>query len=235
MRGTKPVSLVVTIALALALGGYEPSPAAGAQTSVRPEAMSRMGPAIPPESRRQRTVALTFDDGPSRYTPQILAVLRRHQIRATFCMLGDNAERYPELARQVVREGHQICNHSRAHANLARESSLKVRAEVTVAQAQIRGATGATPQTFRFPYGSSDRRTRKIIKGYGLRRLDWDVDTLDWKRPPARKLTARVVRDVKPGSVVLMHDGGGDRSQTVASLDATIKKLRARGYRFEWA
>jgi len=241
MRGTKPLSLVVTVAMTVAAGAQAlaASPTTGTQASARPEgaALALNGPAVPQQLRNQRTVALTFDDGPSRYTPAILAVLRRHHVRATFCMLGNNAERHPALARQVAREGHQLCNHSRDHADLAREPSRNVRAEVTVTQAQIRGATGVTPRTFRFPYGSSDHRTRKIIKRYGLRTLGWDVDPRDWSRPrpTSRELTARVVKHVRPGSVVLMHDGGGDRSHTAASLDATIRRLQAKGYRFELA
>jgi peptidoglycan/xylan/chitin deacetylase (PgdA/CDA1 family) len=212
-----------------------PSPADGALSRTRVAAASpaRKGPAVPPRPRTNRTVALTFDDGPSPDTPKILDVLRRNRVRATFCMLGNNAARYPALAKRVAREGHQVCNHTRDHANLARRPSRQVRGEITVAQAQIRGATGVTPKTFRFPYGSSDHRTRKIVKGYGLRAIGWDVDPEDWKRPKSRTITARVVGHVKPGSVVLMHDGGGDRRHTAASLDATIRDLRAKGYRFE--
>lgn len=237
MHGTKPLSVVVAIVMIVAAGAQSTASAAGARSRAPVESASvaRNGPVIPPGLRKHRTVALTFDDGPSPDTPKILEVLRRHHVQATFCMLGDNVERFPELARQVVREGHQVCNHSRDHADLARRSSRDVRAEVTVAQAQIRGATGVTPRTFRFPYGSSDRRTRKIVQRYGLRTLGWDVDPRDWDRPQPRTITARVVGHVKPGSVVLMHDGGGDRSHTTASLDATILRLRTKGYRFELA
>jgi peptidoglycan/xylan/chitin deacetylase (PgdA/CDA1 family) len=177
-------------------------------------------------------VALTFDDGPSPYTAQILTVLRRNHVPATFCMLGINVKRYPAAARQVVREGHQICDHTRDHADLVRLSTAKARAEVADGQRQIRAVTGVTPKIFRFPYGSSDARTRKVVADFHLRELGWDVDPRDWSRPAARQITARIVAHAHPRCVVLMHDGGGDRSHTVVSLDATIKLLRKRGYRF---
>ena len=229
MRGRKPLSLLLASALIVAVGAGAPRPRPGPAAD---PAASRHGPEIPAELRNTRTVALTFDDGPSRYTPRILAVLHRHGISATFCMLGDSAARFPAVARRVAREGHQICNHSRDHRDFAGLTPGRARAEVVTSQKQIHAATGVTPRIFRFPYGSSNRAARKIVNGYGLRIVGWDVDPNDWKRPAARTLTTRVLGHVRPGSVVLMHDGGGDRSHTAASLDATIRSLKARGYRF---
>jgi peptidoglycan/xylan/chitin deacetylase (PgdA/CDA1 family) len=182
--------------------------------------------------RTDKTVALTFDDGPSPWTPQVLAVLRRHRVPATFCMLGDEAARYPAYARQVVDEGHQLCNHSRDHADMARLSAGRARREVIDAERQIRDAAGVAPVLFRYPYGSADRTAKRVVRGYGLRELSWDVDPQDWTRPAARTITSRIAGQVRTHSVVLMHDGGGDRSHTVASLDATITLLLRRGYRF---
>ena len=181
---------------------------------------------------RDKCVALTFDDGPSPFTPAILAVLRRHHVPATFCLLGDEAQRYPTLARRIVREGHQVCNHSRDHRDMAQLSTKLARHEVVIAERQIRDAAGVAPTIFRFPYGSADRAARRVVRGYGMRALGWDVDPRDWTRPGAPVITGRIVRGVRNGSVVLMHDGGGDRSATVASLDATIRSLERRGYRF---
>ena len=184
-------------------------------------------PALP-----YRTVALTFDDGPSPFTPAILAVLRRHHVHATFCMLGDEAQRYPELASRVVRDGHQVCNHSRDHRDMAALPPKRARHEVVAAERQIRDAAGVAPRIFRFPYGSADRAAQRVVRGYGMRALGWDVDPRDWTRPGPSAITGRIVRGVRSGSVVLMHDGGGDRSATVASLDATIRSLERQGYRF---
>lgn len=184
------------------------------------------GPTRPP------TVALTFDDGPSPYTPKILEVLRRQHVQATFCMLGDEARRYPAYAQAVVRDGHQLCNHSRDHADMSQLSASKARREVTSGEREIRDAAGVAPRLFRFPYGADNQTARTAVDGYGLHPLFWDVDPKDWTRPSASTITRRILAEVRPGSVVLMHDGGGDRSHTVASLDATITALRARGYRF---
>ena len=184
-------------------------------------------PALP-----YRTVALTFDDGPSPFTPAILAVLRRHHVHATFCMLGDEAQRYPDLARRIVREGHQVCNHSRDHRDMAALPPKRARHEVVTAERQIRDAAGVAPTIFRFPYGSADHAARQVVRGYGMRTLSWDVDPRDWTRPGTATITGRILRGVRDRSVVLMHDGGGDRSATVASLDATIRSLQQRGYRF---
>lgn len=181
---------------------------------------------------RPRTVALTFDDGPSPYTAQILKILRRHHVKATFCQLGGNVRDYRKVARKIVREGHRICNHSRDHADFTTLSRTQARANVRQSQAKIRSVTGRGPRTFRFPYGASNSATRAVVRAEGLRILGWTVDTLDWQKPPASTITRRVVRNVHPGAIVLMHDGGGDRSHTVASLDATIRKLKAKGYTF---
>ena len=233
MRQPSSPSLIVALATVLAIGtaparADPPGRPAPVASPARVTEIVVYGPVMPPD----RTVALTFDDGPSPYTPRILDVLYRNRVPATFCLLGDNAEEFPAIASRIVREGHQICNHSRSHADLARSSAHRVRGEVAVAQWQIARATGVTPRIFRFPYGSSDRESRKIVRRYGLRPLDWDVDPRDWTRPRAGTITSRVVGNVRPGSVVLLHDGGGDRSHTAASLETVIKTLRKRGYRF---
>jgi peptidoglycan/xylan/chitin deacetylase (PgdA/CDA1 family) len=210
--------------------------AAGVAAPAHARPVEPAGQTEAPPPRVPRTVSLTFDDGPSpEWTPKILDALREHRVHATFCLLGDNAAKHPALARRIVTEGHRVCNHSRSHADLARLPDHRVRQQVLIAQKQIRRATGRTPRTFRFPYGSSDRATNKIVEGYGLRVLSWDVDPADWTRPSSGAITARVVREVRPGSVVLMHDGGGDRDHTAASLDATITQLHAGGYRFVFA
>jgi peptidoglycan/xylan/chitin deacetylase (PgdA/CDA1 family) len=180
----------------------------------------------------RRTVALTFDDGPSPYTQGVLTVLRRHRVKATFCMLGNQAARYPGMARRVARDGHRICNHSRDHADLRRLTTPAARREVTDAQRQIRSATGVTATVFRFPYGASNARVRGIVRSAGLRELRWNVDTQDWRKPLARTITARATARRRSGAVILLHDGGGDRSRTVASLDLTITTLQREGYTF---
>ncbi|RZU53165.1 peptidoglycan/xylan/chitin deacetylase (PgdA/CDA1 family) [Krasilnikovia cinnamomea] len=187
----------------------------------------------PATAAARKTIALTFDDGPHpRYTPQVLNLLRKYHVKATFCIVGDNAARYPALVRRIRAEGHRLCNHTRNHANMTRLSNSAARKQITTAQRQIRAAAGVSPTVFRFPYGASNARVRAVVRDCGLRNLRWTVDTKDWERPAARTITARVLRGARPGAVVLMHDGGGNRSRTVASLDSTIRQLKHKGYTF---
>ena len=230
MRGIRFLSLASTAVLLLAGGAQAPARATVPAMPPRPAVTPSVAPLIARDA--DRTVALTFDDGPSPFTPGILAVLRRHHVTATFCMLGEEAQRYPAYAREVVRAGHRICNHSSDHRDMARLPAPQARREVVAAERQIRDAAGVAPALFRFPYGSADRTARRVVRGYGMRTLGWDVDPKDWTRPSAGTITARILRGVGRHSVVLMHDGGGDRSRTAASLDATITQLQRRGYRF---
>jgi peptidoglycan-N-acetylglucosamine deacetylase len=228
------MSVLAAVAVLFAIGAEAPASAVPVPDPPATSAASRSArasqPVRPPDD--DRTVALTFDDGPSPYTPAILAVLRREHIHATFCMLGDEAQRHPAPARQVVREGHQVCNHTRDHVDMARLPAKRARRELVAAERQIRDAAGIAPTIFRFPYGSSDREARQVVRGYGMRILNWDVDPRDWTRPGPSAITARIDRGVRHRSVVLLHDGGGDRSSTVGALDATIRSLKRRGYRF---
>lgn len=190
---------------------------------------ARAGTRVP----RARTVALTFDDGPNaQYTPPILDILRKHRVKATFCVLGDEVGRHPQTTTRIVREGHQLCNHTAGHHDMARLSPAAARTQLLTAQQQIKKVSGVTPTTFRFPYGSSNPRARELVQDSELRDLRWTIDTRDWQRPSARAITARIVNHARPGDVVLMHDGGGDRTGTVKSLDATIGALKKKGFTF---
>ncbi|MEV4349992.1 polysaccharide deacetylase family protein [Actinoplanes sp. NPDC049596] len=184
------------------------------------------------QAAARKTVTLTFDDGPSKYTPQILDILKRNNVKATFCMLGNNVGSYAKTARRVVREGHRLCNHSRSHPNFTKLSNSAARSQVVWTQNKIYSVTKVKPKVFRFPYGASNSRTRTVVRGQNLRILGWTVDTRDWSRPGSATITSRAVKGARPGAVILMHDGGGNRSQTVASLNATIRQLKAKGYTF---
>ncbi|SNY70276.1 polysaccharide deacetylase family protein [Paractinoplanes atraurantiacus] len=180
----------------------------------------------------KKTIALTFDDGPSKYTPQVLDILKRNNVKATFCMLGNNVGSYAATARRVVREGHRLCNHSRSHPNFTKLSNSAARNQITWTQNKIYSVTKVKPKVFRFPYGASNSRVRTVVRDQNLRILGWTVDTRDWSRPGTSTITSRAVKGARNGGVILMHDGGGNRSQTVASLNATIKQLKAKGYTF---
>ena len=212
----------------------QPSTAAPSTSAPRNTAAAITTSSAPPagSTTGRKTVALTFDDGPSTHTPQVLDILKRSGVKATFCVVGDNAAHFKATMKRIVAEGHQLCNHSRDHANLPKLSDGEAEDEITDAQAQITEAAGVKPKTLRFPYGAGNDHLRRMAKKRHLRILGWDIDPEDWRKPPAATITARIVAQVRPGDVVLMHDGGGDRSHTIASLSGTITKLKARDYTF---
>lgn len=174
--------------------------------------------------RGHRRVALTFDDGPGAYTEEVLAVLRRAKAKATFFVLGQQVASYPDLARRILREGHELANHSSNHAMLPSAS------DVARASRTIRDRTGFKPCLFRPPYGAIDSAVKRGVKDAGMKSVLWDVDTLDWRLPGAGSISKAITRGARPGSIVLMHDGGGPRGQTVAALPDAIRFLRKRGY-----
>lgn len=173
----------------------------------------------------QKAVALTFDDGPSSYTPLIAAVLAEKGIPATFFVIGKVAAGKGETIRALRAAGHEVENHTWSHADLTKLDAAGIAAEISRA-AQTIGDT----RFLRPPYGSYNDL---VVEQAGLqsqRLALWDVDTLDWKTRDAANITARVEAAVKPGAVILMHDGGGDRSQTVAALPGVVDWLLEQGY-----
>lgn len=185
------------------------------------------------QSAATRYVYLTFDDGPDpRYTQQVLDVLRAFGVRATFFELGSNVSRYPGLTARVHRRGHSVQNHTWSHPDLRHVSWTRFRHEVLATDRQIRARTGYTPRCLRPPYGAVNAlvydRAARLRKKIRL----WTVDPRDWSRPGVSVIVHRVLNNVVGGSVVLFHDGGGDRSQTVAALPTILRALKARGYHF---
>ncbi|SCE67086.1 Polysaccharide deacetylase [Micromonospora viridifaciens] len=178
-----------------------------------------------------RGVALTFDDGPDpRYTPQILDQLRAAHVTATFCLIGKQARRYPELVARIVREGHQLCNHSWRHdLNLGRRPAAEIKADLVRTNQAIRAAVPDAEITwFRQPGGRWTAEEVAVAGKLGLRPLHWSVDPQDWNRPSAKTIIKRVQASTRPGAIVLMHDGGGDRSQTMAACRQLIPDLKRR-------
>lgn len=177
-------------------------------------------------------VALTFDDGPSpTYTPQILDVLAANQIKATFFVVGSEARRRPELVRREIEAGMVIGDHSWDHPNLKGRPVPFITSQLSRTKETLAGL-GANPAMFRPPYGSFDATTVSIASSLGMRTVIWSTDSYDWKKPGVASIVSRVLSSVRPGSVILMHDGGGDRSQTVEALKMLITELKARGYTF---
>jgi peptidoglycan/xylan/chitin deacetylase (PgdA/CDA1 family) len=180
-----------------------------------------------------KVVALTFDDGPwPRQTEAILKILEAEDVKATFFMLGLQADRLPAVAAKVSAAGHQVANHGYGHKYLTNDNKWFTKREVVTAQRAINKATGQTPTVLRAPGGALSDVARAQIAHEGLAIVRWDVDPQDWRGPAAWKLARSTLAEVRPGSVVLLHDGGGDRTSTVQALTTIIRKLKAQGYTF---
>jgi peptidoglycan/xylan/chitin deacetylase (PgdA/CDA1 family) len=182
----------------------------------------------------QKAVALTIDDGPDpRWTQEILAVLRRHAIKATFCMIGRNVQARPDIARAVAADGHEIANHTWSHADLARLPAHQIHAQLeSTTEAIARATPGTAPTLFRAPFGAWSPTVIQVCHELNMRPLGWSVDTRDWSRPGMSHIVDTLLHDTKTGSIILSHDGGGDRSQTVAALRTCLPRLLDAGYHF---
>jgi peptidoglycan/xylan/chitin deacetylase (PgdA/CDA1 family) len=180
---------------------------------------------------RRREVALTFDDGPGRYTPAILRVLRATHTPATFFAIGRWARAYPQLIATEARAGFDVGDHTQTHALLAVLPAPVQAEEIGEASEAIRHAGAAHPRLFRPPYGAFDRATLQILRARRMLMVLWSVDTKDYARPGSARIIYAAVSGGQPGAIILMHDGGGDRSQTVAALPRIILRLRQRGFR----
>ncbi|MFB6614428.1 bifunctional polysaccharide deacetylase/glycosyltransferase family 2 protein [Streptomyces sp. NPDC056367] len=247
-------ALVITLSAALLLQGYaqhmfDSTPdgearKTGSSASV-PEQVRSGGPVVEGAAGRvagpgPRTIALTFDDGPDPvWTPKILDVLRRNQVPATFFTVGTQVSAHPELARRIVEEGHQIGVHTFTHTDLGAASAWRRSLELRESQLAIAGAAGVTTPLLRPPYSSTNE---------ALSDADWDTvvqagqkgyltvlttqDSEDWRRPGIEKIVANSTPKGTNGQILLMHDAGGDRSQTVAALEQLLPDLKKAGFRF---
>ncbi len=186
----------------------------------------------------EKVVALTFDDGPNEpFTSEILNVLDREGVKATFFAVGVNVATYPDAARRIVSDGNVIANHSWDHSRLATAVDFRY-SQLQRAQDEIQSVTGVTPRLFRPPAGIHTPWQLKKVTSSGMVTVNWDAEGFDWMKPNSpERIEQKVLASVRPGSIVLLHDGdetrhGADRSQTVAALPVIIDTLRAEGYRF---
>ncbi|MFG1653702.1 polysaccharide deacetylase family protein [Micromonospora sp. NPDC049275] len=176
-------------------------------------------------------VALTFDDGPDpRYTPQVLAALREYDVKATFCVVGENAQDHPDLIQAIVADGHTLCNHSWHHdVSLGNRSTDQIRADLVRTNEAIRAAVPDAPIVwYRQPGGAWTAPVVSVCTGLGMTPLHWSVDPSDWQAPGASKIATTVLTQARPGGVVLMHDAGGNRQGTVDALSRILPELSAR-------
>ncbi|MDX6261727.1 MAG: hypothetical protein QOH84_3415 [Kribbellaceae bacterium] len=248
--------LLVSLSGALLLNGYthhlfgsapDGSVTATGPHNEVPAAVARGGPVIDAgeDSIRSarpkaRTIALTFDDGPDpAWTPQVLDLLRAQGVKATFFVIGTEVAAHPELARRIVAEGHQIGVHTFTHANLSSAPGWRRSLELRQSQLILAGATGVSTPLLRPPYSSepdaltnADWTSIKRARDAGYLTVLTTKDSEDWRRPGTAQVIANSTPKGTTGEVLLMHDAGGDRSQTLAALQKLIPVLKARGFRF---
>jgi peptidoglycan-N-acetylglucosamine deacetylase len=179
----------------------------------------------------KHAIALTVDDGPDPdWTPKVLRLLDKYRMQASFCVIGSHADTYPKLVRDVAKAGHVIVNHTYTHVMpFNRQTEKRIVSEITRTQQSIERAAKFTPQLFRAPGGAWSPFIFRAVAAYGLTPLDWDVDPLDWTLPGTRKIERAMLRG-RPGDIVLCHDGGGNRSETVRALRRVLPTWKHRGY-----
>lgn len=188
----------------------------------------------------ENIVAITFDDGPNPiYTPQILDILKEKQVKATFFVVGLHVKKYPEIAKRIVNEGHDIGNHTYTHKEMAATTRRMVKAQIHKTAAVIERVTGVKTKLFRPPRGIYSTASKKIIvneEGYNL--ILWTVSSVDWRQIKPRAILRRISRYVRPGAILLFHDSGAlvrregaSRENTVESLPMVIDYLHAKGYK----
>jgi len=176
-------------------------------------------------------IAMTFDDGPSpATTPRLLDILKQRNIKATFFMIGQNAQANPTIVQRILAEGHEIGNHTWTHPQLSKLSDDRVTEELDKTQNAIKSACGYTPVLMRPPYGAITARQKEWIeKQFGLSVIIWSVDPFDWKRPGESVIEQRILAGARPGAIILSHD---IHKQTVDAMPATLDALAAKGFKF---
>lgn len=186
-----------------------------------------------PTKAAKGTVALTFDDGPTeKYTPQILAILKKYNIKATFFMVGMNAKAHPDLVKMVLADGHAINNHSLTHPMLTKLNDKQLYREVAEPSKIIDGIIGKKPLCLRYPFGASNAHVREVIRKNGMVPVPMGWNSFDYDRPGVDKIISNVLNYVHSGQVFLMHDGFDKREQTVAALPKIIEGIKKMGLGF---
>jgi peptidoglycan-N-acetylglucosamine deacetylase len=179
------------------------------------------------------TVALTFDDGPTAtFTPQILAILKKYNIKATFFMVGMSAARYPEIVREVFAEGHAIDSHSQTHPLLTKLNDINLYKEVVTPQNVIFKIIGKKPVCLRYPFGASNSHVREFIRAQGITPVAMGFNSFDYNTPGTQKIVDWTLKNVHSGTVILLHDGFAKRQQTVEALPQIIEGIKKKGLGF---
>ncbi|WP_342435694.1 polysaccharide deacetylase family protein [Paenibacillus sp. FSL L8-0436] len=194
-----------------------------------PETIKTQGP-------RNRMIALTFDDVPDpRFTPQLLDVLRKYHVKATFFVVGSRAEKHPALVKRMIREGHVVGNHSYNHPEFGKLSVNEFRTQIVRTENIIAALAGYKPRLIRPPYGDVNEQQLKWAKSHGYKLINWNVDSLDWRGLSKSQVRNNILSHAGKGAIVLQHGGGGQGSNlrgTIQALPEVINVLRKRGYTF---
>jgi peptidoglycan-N-acetylglucosamine deacetylase len=188
--------------------------------------------------RGSRKIALTYDDGPNDpHTLKLLEVLAKHDVSATFFMIGRYVQQRPDIVREVARAGHVIGNHTFTHPLLIFKSAAQTRTQLLECRSALQDAIGEHSKLFRPPFGGRRPATLRVARSLGLETVMWNVTGYDWNAPPAAEIERKVARQMRGGDVILLHDGGhramgADRSQTVLATDNLIRRYKDQGYEF---
>jgi peptidoglycan/xylan/chitin deacetylase (PgdA/CDA1 family) len=247
-RGIAALLLVLLVALVIALSG---SSHHGARATRAHGAATAHGAALAPVepseekaisatlaytpfvregTRSVRDVALTFDDGPGPYTPALLSVLEAAHVRATFFAIGRMERYFSAATEREFKDGDVVGDHTESHAPLARLSAREQREQIFEARARLE-ILGRRPRLFRPPYGSFDPTTFRELQSMGMLMVLWSADTGDYLQPGVPAIVQRALEGAHAGAIILLHDGGGNRSQTVEAVPLIVRELHARGYR----
>jgi peptidoglycan-N-acetylglucosamine deacetylase len=250
--GAALLLLVLVVVLAVALSGtsHRPVRSNASASTARAGAAGRLAPRDPEAegnaavsrvlaytpfvregTGRVRDIALSFDDGPGPYTPEVLAVLERFHVRATFFAIGKMERYFSASTMRELHDGDVVGDHTQSHPMLAQLSAHDQREELFEPLVRIELLGGDRPRLFRPPYGSYNATTMRELHALHLLMVLWSADTQDYLQPGVSTIVQRALAGAQPGAILLMHDGGGNRAQTVAALPQIITQLRARGYR----
>lgn len=189
-------------------------------------------------SRGARQISLTYDDGPNDpHTLRLLDVLARHQVLATFFLIGRYVQQRPDIVREIAKAGHAIGNHTFTHPLLILKSAADIRRELSECNTALRDTLGHDTHLFRPPFGGRRPAVLRIARELSLEPIMWNVTGHDWNAPPAAQIERRIAKQVRGGDVILLHDGGhkemgADRSQTVRVTDLLLTTYKAEGYDF---
>lgn len=185
-------------------------------------------------STEEKVVALTYDDGPNPpYTEKLLEVLDRHQVKATFFVVGKEAEQYPDTLKAMIAQGHELGNHSYSHAALIWKRPKFVWSEIQKTDQLLRNLGVTQPIQFRSPFGFKLFVLPYLLSKLGKTNILWNVDPRDFEATDSQPIVDHVLANVKPGSIILLHDGGRECLPTIAATEKLIQTLHAQGYRFK--